>query len=507
MPFRIDVHLLGLAYQASTLDRARAEWPPHPYRLFCGLVSVADPRDPVQDAALRWLEQQPAPTVRIPEQTTEAAAPRGAWVPTNAVERKPSHGALPGRTAGGKPKVWPERALAEPTVVFEWPTEPPPGVHAVLEMLAKSVPSIGRATGHAFMHATILPSDQDPLEAGAPEQGVAEESAPDGGRWQVWEPAGTSEPHRAGMQSLRTPYPGLLERLRWAHEQGQNAYQQARPHPYVLRGAVKNDEEPQMVQGPFSDLLSFAFPHGFSLDPALTLKTTGTLRSTVSALLDAAGHDVDAMVAVHGHKHPEDDRRLCAFLAYPFVGHRHADGRLRGVGVALPSDLDPAHRRALLAILLRTGGGLRELDIPAVSGPVPLTYISAAATPTNSLRTVQPQHWTRPAREWTTALPMVLDFFPRRNGRGIEASVAASCRVAGLPAPVTVDVLHTGAYTAGAPTLPVRALRRKANERPLLSRHVRLRFAQPVTGPVLLGSKKNYGLGLCLPTHPGETPA
>ncbi|MGW2090166.1 hypothetical protein [Streptomyces sp. NPDC001880] len=97
----------------------------------------------------------------------------------------------------------------------------------------------------------------------------------------MWEPAGGSEPHRSGTQSLRTPYPGLLERLRWAHEQGQSAYQQARPHPYVLRGTVKNDEEPQMMQGPFSDLLSFAFPPGFSLDPALTLKTTGTLRSRV----------------------------------------------------------------------------------------------------------------------------------------------------------------------------------------------------------------------------------
>ncbi|WP_331753874.1 type I-U CRISPR-associated protein Csb2 [Streptomyces sp. NBC_00826] len=90
MPFRIDVHLLDPSYQASTLDRGAAEWPPHPYRVFCGLVSVADPRDPVQDAALQWLEQQPAPTVRVPEHTAEAEAPRGAWVPTNAVEKKPA---------------------------------------------------------------------------------------------------------------------------------------------------------------------------------------------------------------------------------------------------------------------------------------------------------------------------------------------------------------------------------------------------------------------------------
>ncbi|MFD6464887.1 type I-G CRISPR-associated protein Csb2 [Streptomyces goshikiensis] len=492
MPFRVTVHLLDPAYQASTLDRSAAEWPPHPYRVFCALVSVADPQDPVQDAALQWLERQPAPTVRVPANTTEAASPRGAWVPTNAVEKtKPTHGVLPGRTAGGKPKAWPERTLAEPTVEFEWPTEPPAGVLAVLELLARSVPYIGRATGHAFVHAAIHPADET----------VSEED-----QWHVWEPADDNDTRRTDTRSLRAPHPGLLERLRWAHEQGQSAYQQARPHPYALRGTpAEANEDEAVVEGPFSDLVSFAFPPRFSLDPALTLKITGALRGTVCTLLDEAGHDVDSMVAVHGHKEPGDERRLCAFLAYPFVGHRHADGRLRGVGVALPAELEPAHRRALLAILLRTAGGLTSLNVPAVSRPIPLTHISTGATKTDAIRTVRPQRWTRPAREWTTALPMVLDHFPKRNGREIEASVAASCRLAGLPEPVAVEVLRTGAYAPGVPDLREHALRRKPAERPLPARHVRLRFAQPVTGPVLLGSKKNYGLGLCLPIQGGET--
>ncbi|TGA92810.1 type I-U CRISPR-associated protein Cas5/Cas6 [Streptomyces sp. MZ04] len=491
MPLRISVHLLAPSYQASTLDRDQAEWPPHPYRLFCGLVSVADPDDPVQDAALQWLERQPAPTVRVPARTTEALSPRSSWVPTNATDKKkPTHGVLPGRSAGGKPKVWPERALAEPLVEFEWPTQPPEGVLTVLQMLTRSVPYIGRATGHALLHAAVVDED-------AP--AAADET------WQVWEPADADT--RAGTCSLRAPFPGLLERLRWAHEQGQYAYQQARPQPYVLR-AVEQEPREELVaaEGPYADLLSFAFPPGFSLDPSLTLKVTGALRSTVSGLLDVAGHDVDAMVAVHGHKAPGDERTLCSFVAYPFVGHRHADGRLRGLGVALPRDLDPAHRHALLGVLIGDGG-LSELAIPTLNKPVALTYISPGATEVDSIKTVRPQRWTRPAREWSTALPMVLDFFPKRNGRGIEASVAASCRLAGLPEPESVEVLHSGAYLSGAPTLSQGALRRKSGERPLPGRHVRLRFARPVHGPVLLGSKKNYGLGLCLPTPASETPS
>lgn len=486
MPFHTTVQLLDSSYQASTLDRSRAEWPPHPYRVFCALVSVADPQDPLQDAALQWLEQQPAPVVRVPEQSAEAQIPRSAWVPTNAMASKPSHGSLPGRTAGGQTRVWRQRALAEPVVVFEWPTTPPAGVAAVLESLARSVPYLGRATGQALLHTTTTP---------------AGEEGEQGGPWQVWEPAGDDV---AGeVQSLRAPYPGMLERLRWAHAEGQNAFQQARPHPYMLRGAPPV-EEPGVVEGPFADLVSFAFAPGCSLDAQLTLKVTGALRGRVCDLLEEAGHDVNAMVAVHGHKERGDDRRLCAFLGLPFVGHRHADGRLRGVGVALPRDLDPEHRRAVLAVLLRTDGGLRTVNVPALKRPLELSYVGETAPRTDAVATVRQQRWMRPSRTWTTALPMVLDYFPKRNGHGIEASVAASCHLAGLPEPQDVEVLRTGAYVPGAPTLSPGAVRRKATERPLPARHVRLRFATPVAGPVLLGSKKNYGLGLCLPTDTSD---
>jgi CRISPR-associated protein Csb2 len=140
VPFRITVDLLDPSYQASTLDRSRAEWPPHPSRIFCALVSVADPADPVQDAALSWLEQQPLPSLRVPAQTMEAEAPRMSWVPTNASAAKPGHAVLPGRTSGGKPKVWPQRTLARPLLEFEWSCEPPRGVFTVLEELARTVP-------------------------------------------------------------------------------------------------------------------------------------------------------------------------------------------------------------------------------------------------------------------------------------------------------------------------------------------------------------------------------
>lgn len=482
MPFRIDVHLLDSAYHASALDRSNAEWPPHPFRLFCALVSVADANDPMQDAALTWLEEQPPPTVRVPARSVEAAEPRQAWVPTNAVERKrPGHTLLPGRISGGQPKHWPQRNLAEPMVSFSWPQCPTPSVHAVLQLLLSRVAYLGRASGHAMLNATMVDG---------------EKGATLGDAWREWSPAAREA---KSVEFLRTPYPGLLARLRRAHDEGQRAFQQARPHPYQLVGVERDVPKVTVVDGPYADLLTFAFPSGFSLDPALTLAVASSLRSKVSGMLSEAGHDVDAMIAVHGHKPPGDERRVCAFMTMPFVGHRHADGRLRGVGLALPHDLDPAHRKALLAVLLRLGGGLRKLSVPTVSRPVPLSYVGAGDTVQSALKAVRSERWTAASTQWSTALPMVLDHFPKRTPDGIEASVATSCILAGFPEPRSVEVLHRGAYLPGAPDLPPYALRRKSGERPLLSRHVRLRFAEPVAGPVVLGSKKNYGLGLCMP--------
>jgi len=489
MPFSVTVHLLEPSYQASTLDRGRAEWPPHPARIFCGLVSVADPQDPVQDAALRWLEQQTPPKVRVPAMTAEADTARTAWVPINASTSKPGHAVLPGRTNGGRPKSWPQRTLAQPEVEFIWEAEPPVGVRAVLEVLAKAVPYIGRASGHAMVHAAVTSATGDTDE-----------------EWQVWEPLADDVVLAAGVETLRVPYPGYLERLRAAYGQGQPAWQQARSHRYAVTGRPDPLNE-EAVPGPFSDLIAFAFPTGMALDPRLTMAVTGSLRVKLLELLEQAGHDVDPMVAVHGHKTPDFTGRTCAYLGLPFVGHEHADGQLRGVGVALPHDLDPAHRRAVLAVLLRAGGGLRKLSVPTRERPVPLAYVGAAAPDVKPLQSVRPETWTRRSRGWATALPMALDHFPKRNGREIEVSVTKSCRMAGLPEPAHIQVMRRGALLPGARDLPPSALRRKDGERPLPGRHVRLYFDQPLAGPVVLGSKKNFGLGLCLPTDPtaGET--
>ncbi|MFF2625234.1 type I-U CRISPR-associated protein Csb2 [Kitasatospora griseola] len=214
--------------------------------------------------------------------------------------------------------------------------------------------------------------------------------------------------------------------------------------------------------------------------------------------LEAMGHDVEAMTTVHGHKNSPDDPRPVAYLALPFTGHRHADGMLRGLGIALPREMPRQDRKALLAALLRHDGGLRWIR-QADGEPLDLVRVSPADQDSWS-QTVQPGTWQGPSTVWTTVLPMVLDRFPKKYDEAAWAhSVAASCAAAGLPEPAQVRVSPRGALTPGAPGVDGFPVRRKVGERPLPSCHVRLTFPAPVTGPVVLGSKKNFGLGLCRP--------
>ncbi|MEV7394725.1 type I-U CRISPR-associated protein Csb2 [Streptomyces sp. NPDC091215] len=480
MPFTVRVHLLEPLYQASGSQPGRAEWPPHPARLFCALVSVADLDDPVEEAALRWLESQPAPLIRVPAQTTEAATARHAWVPTNAVAKEPGHAVLPGRTNGGSPKSWPQRVLRHPEVAFVWDVEPPQSVRTVLEAIAGRVPYFGRATGHALLSAQNLPvrEDQDAGEADFVE----------------WQPLQPDDPVKAGS-TLRVPYAGYLQRLRAAFDAQQPAWQQAQSLRYRVCGGESPAEAGQ-DHGPYRDLATFAFSPGIAVDPGYTLAVTAALRAAVMSRLEKAGHDVRAMPQVHGHKDKNDQGRLCAYLGLPFVGHTHADGMLRGVAIALPHDLPTLHRRALLGVLLHFDGGLRKLTVPNMGAPLNLSYVRPS---TSGLKTVQSQSWTRSSRVWTTALPMVLDHFPKRGGGGLDGSVVKSCRMAGLPIPEHVEVVRQGGLLPGTRDLAGHQLRRKAGEPPLPSCHVRLHFARPLGGPVVLGSKKTFGLGLCLP--------
>src|SRR4051812_4778928 len=108
--------LLGRYAATDFRDRDRAEWPPHPARLFSALVAATYDGGLGESAraALLWLENQPPPWICAPDAAEQAAVT--AFVPINDPEKD----YLPDR-AEKQPRGFPSVVPQRPAVHFIWP--------------------------------------------------------------------------------------------------------------------------------------------------------------------------------------------------------------------------------------------------------------------------------------------------------------------------------------------------------------------------------------------------
>lgn len=469
MAVTLQVLWLAGAYEAS-FPPGEPEWPPHPARSFCSLVSTAEPGSD-DDKALRWLEEQAPPTVLAPP---AAEAPvRQGFVPTNA-RAKPSgpHQQYLGRTAGARSwaRVVPARSLVRMT----WAADPSDEVLGTLDRLARRVPYLGRSTSPALLSFRRGLSDGEQL--------IRYQASP------------------RGRRRLRVPYPGYLEALRHAHADGEPPWSAERTVPYEEEQEEARDEsEPTLApaEAPYPDLLILAFPPGVGVDGRHTGAVASAFKAAVLQRLGAPTTedpwerlDEERLSLLHGHH--EGIQRQCAFLALPFVGHRRATGEVLGVGVALSPGLDPDVRTALLRLAGRDRDEdprLDRLHVPGL-GSFPLKAADARIS-------VSAARWSGPATRWATVTPAVLDWWPKRR-LPVEEVVARGCEAAGYARPASVEVVRSS-VVPGAPFVPRAALTRRTGEALPPAVHARLSFEAPVPGPVVVGRLRHLGLGLCLP--------
>lgn len=471
----VTVTWLTRAYEAA-LDTT-AEWPPHPARLYCALVAAAR-EGSTDDDALRWLEAQAPPVVLAPQASPSTLT---AFVPTNAVSAETRSNRV-GRTSGER--VWQRSHLTADHAHFAWEeASPDAATLATLQRLARRVPFLGRSTSQAV----VTVADQPP-----PASSLTR-----------------TEPQAAGDQRLRVPYRGYLDALRAAFQDGDPARGASRWAFYGLPAPAP--DKPAVHQGPYPTLLTLSFARGIGLDGRLAVRVATAFKK---AVLQCLGDHFDdaALALVHGHH--DGTRRQCAFLALPFVGHRHATGQLLGVGIGLSSDLEAEVRRALLEVcgLHLDRPGLTQLEIPGLASvelepAEPVTVQGSRRASSGSARwSTRPQRWAETATTWVTALPIVLDRYPDHLE---EASgfVAQGCVLAGYPEPAPGDVEHLPASTVrGAPRLRGSDLRRRRADPPRPAVHVRIRFPAPVIGPVVVGHLRHVGLGLCVPDREEAAP-
>jgi CRISPR-associated protein Csb2 len=447
--------LLGRYVASDFRDRERAEWPPHPSRLFSALVAAAYESGLGESAraALLWLESLLPPCLCADEHPYPQT-PVTVYVPVN----DPTEDLLPQR-AERQPRSFPSTVPPTPVVYFVWPEAQPDTVlRQLLEAITRSVSYLGSSRSPVRVRLSDKP------------------------------PAPNWFPDDAGEVVLRVPREGRLESLDWHFQNGQ------RPAPGAFqryRCGPRRQTKPA-PESAFGDMVIYRLGGPVQMEIETTLKLTDVLRAAAMKRAQEAGGAVPEVLSGHDEQGRPLARTHAAFVTLPFVSdtQEHADGRVMGVAVLLPRDIPTEERRRVARALSRVD----HLLVPGV-GRLELERLLYDQPPPVNLR---PTTWTGPRRRWASVTPVLLDRFPRRNGRGIEKVIAKSCEYIGLPRPIEVVADHHSPLHGVEPSFRF-ITRRAGTDRARLYTHVVLTFGQDVRGPILLGAGRYFGLGLLRP--------
>ena len=229
-----------------------------------------------------------------------------------------------------------------------------------------------------------------------------------------------------------------------------------------------------------------------------TLKLTAALRGLLMAGCPEqpppewfSGHRPDGKATLEPH---------LALAPLPFVGARHADGRVMGLTLVLPEALSPRDAgRCLEPILHDSGTGLpREHRLFSGDGFECAVELETRERPPTNL---DPHTWTAAARVWASVTPVVLNrhFDGKDRWERAADSVKDMCEHIGLSRPRDV-LLHPVSWVEGVPHARAfpRLTRKRDGGRQSHS-HAVLIFDAPVGGPVLIGAGRFRGYGLCRP--------
>jgi len=467
----IEVEFLrGIFEAGGNVDEACPEWPPHPARLFNGLVAAAESED--ERSALRWLEQQGAPEIVASEEIVEAGG-RASYVPTNRIEKAPdSYGRMPVRKALG-PRTWRAVSPSSPCVRFEWPGSPSAGVRNALGDLATRLPYLGRSTSPVV----ALAADDTDGDTGAADGRV---------RWIAVTDATIGTP-------LELPAPGYLDALTDAFESGRSAWEV--PRSIVDYRAARSDlpDMKNRITSPYGEMIVLGFG-GRRFGAGHALGIASRLREAIESHVDGGPVVLRGLPPLHRRTPAEQamavPQHQVIITCLPFVGAEHADGQLRGVAVMLPTGIDTDDR----AVILR---GLRGVLQGGLNlGKLGKVELEATAS---SLDTLRSQRWTQPSTHWVSATPISANrYHGAIDGDVMEREVRISCGHMALPDPSAVRV-SKGPLISGAEVLAAPSRMRHPKEKVTASFHASITFDEPVGGPVLLGSLRRYGLGLMLP--------
>lgn len=557
-------YLLGWS-MAADQTRERAEWPPHPDRVFMALAAAYFEGDRLEGerAALEWLEGLDPPGIAAGEAFAREVVT--SYVPVNdiTITKKGALSAWLAKIDGlDKAKesglsLMPEFRTRQGRVFpVRVPVSAVPlGEHGRMEAMGDGMPRVYLV----WDGVEVVPTHRAGLESLC---GKATSLGHSASVVQMWVEDGGVEvdwravdddwglPQSAGCR-LRVPFRGRLERLeeafgevprredeeearRLEHEaatlkgaagrasksaakslRARGGPERQRPRQVPMRAYARRSE----CDVETGALAQSCFEPGFiafcrASGPRLGLESVAEMVKAFRGLVQKACDPAPAWLTGHEADGRPVHRPHAAVVPLAFVGHEHADGEVMGLALAVPRGLSREDRRCLAGLLRHERhelcmGTLGRWELRAVDGSEEKVTLKAA-------------RWTggpRGERVWSTVTPIVFDRHPRESWTGgdpprvraerqaaywaeVESMIADACERIGLPRPASV-VARADSVLAGVPRSDRfgRLLRKDGSAQ--RHTHATIEFGEPVVGPVLIAAGRYKGYGVCRPVRAG----
>lgn len=555
----LHLHFLTGRYAATAYsDRYASEWPPHPARIYSALVDAfhAADCDRAEAEVLELLAHLPPPlvvasaaserrvmthfvpvndvavtdskklhsceerlrTARVdldalgPEATAaerkkaenevvkaagslQKAAARQQKALKRPPEANPAFAVLPwSRTK--QPRTFPVTVPVVPVARIIWPDgRLTTGQLDALKRVTGRVARIGHSS--SFVHVRVEASDQ--VWDGQHDADLA-----------VW------RPDSCGSEVLRCLLPTQRRELEraYAHHQGElpGRVLPAKHVRYSVAGEIAQEGSSRRTFGRWIAyrFLGNSLPPSSAAVPIAEAVRSMLLRyaSTPDPILTGRAPDGSPLQSAH-----------VAVLSLPFVGHRHADGSIRGFAISVPPECDRPTELLVLKAL-----GAWEADNDDDDREVTLMVGSQqmraerVLDEQEALKTLRLSRWSRASHRWATVTPIALDGHCDRLNHPNPAARQRAHKTAGKlirgavlravlspvgcelkPEDIRVRLVFDCPIIAGPHLRSFPLYQRPGHDHPRRLVHAVITLPFPVRGPLLLGSGRHFGLGLCLP--------
>jgi CRISPR-associated protein Csb2 len=452
------------------------EWPPSPARLFQALVAGVRYRyrrgvawSPRFDEALRWLESQKPPVITVSPPSI-LGSEYIAYRPANNLEHE-----LEKEGEKQKQKMHP-RHVQGVVCCYIYDVDDPP--YDILRQMAQSVVCLGRGTD-------LVAVDLILRDRGHNDQQKGERYHPL--KWS----SGRAFYGGAYEETLQVPLQGWYDRLEdnfkvWYKYNISlpNVASATVPasHSWVKYAPVKHRALYWIFRLETPDGLRFSYPA-----EALFRLSAWVRHAAGEALKGKASEDVlRGFVMGHTEKANAEDR--LSYIPLPSAGSEHADGRIRRVMLA-----------ALRGSLPNGISGLEDIldqaylyDLNNVARARLVLLGRQAETDGVSLA------YTGKSDVWSTVTPIILHGHDFRNGkvdpRRTQKLLVEAFSQAGYSG--LVDSLEYSKLPFNSCGRHVREYSLPEHLRTWPRYHVRVKLTEEITGPILAGIGKHYGLGL-----------